>query len=201
MIFSLTSLSFYLTGSINILLAVQFVFNLLFFQTSGITPELIGTMKKNMRIELESENKSITGNEKLYNENGDSLLIKNILNNENKIVFYFNQINCESCVEAEIQHILKMPNLIRNKKLILLSKYNDMKELMLFKRINRIDSLQIFNLKNGKLNLPFEDHNVPIVFVVTKNLKLEYLFVPNKNVHGLSENYYKVISHKLNIKL
>lgn len=48
-----------------------------------------------------------------------------------------------------------------------------------------------------QLNLPVEASNVPFLFVLDNQLKVELLFVPVKEIPELTEEYFNSIKYRL----
>jgi len=68
--------------------------------------------------------------------------------------------------------------------------------LYTFSRTNNVKQ-KIYNLNSSELGIPAERASVPVLFVAYPNRKIKYVFMPDKNIPKLTEQYLKFIQTKL----
>jgi len=111
------------------------------------------------------------------------------------LIFRYSEVNCMACVEKEIVNLRDFID--RNDiKLVVIASYTNDRDLFLFKRVNKIPKYIIYNIKEGALNLPVENINLPYYFILDSNYKANNLFVPDKNFPERSLKYLNSVVKK-----
>lgn len=114
--------------------------------------------------------------------------------NSKKLVFRYTELHCDVCVDKQIEAIKKISKKIGKKNIIILTEYENLKNLIIFKRLNSL-SIPIFNLQN-KFNLPIEELDSPYYFVVDKDFVIKDLFIPIKEIENYTNKYLNIIYKK-----
>ncbi len=124
----------------------------------------------------------------------DSFSIKELIDNENKLVLWFSELSCRSCVDAQYQILVENSDNIKFENIVLLTSSKSTKIISPFKRINEI-SKEVFSTKfdfySGNMTL-----NSPCYFIMGKNLEMIDIFYPEKDNLELTESYFEVIKSK-----
>lgn len=124
----------------------------------------------------------------------DSFSIKELIGNENKLVLWFSELSCRSCVDAQYQILVENSNNINFENIVLLTSSKSTKIISPFKRVNEI-SKEVFSTKfdfySGKMAL-----NSPCYFIMGKNLEMSDIFYPEKDNLELTERYLDAITSK-----
>jgi hypothetical protein len=107
-----------------------------------------------------------------------------------KLIFRFSESSCELCVDSVLVCLRKHSDRIGKKNIIILTSYDDIAYLVLFKKYEEID-FQIYNARN--IDLPIEKLNVPYLFVIDKSLKTNCIFIPEKTIQKRTDLYFQTI--------
>ncbi|MBU1097491.1 MAG: hypothetical protein KKB34_13505 [Bacteroidetes bacterium] len=131
---------------------------------------------------------SINKNVVLITEEGDKVTIGDIINGENKIMLKYNKLNCSVCNDEEIKNIKKEFSKTNTEKIILISKYDELKELVIFKRVNNLH-IPVYNLPEGMFLSPIDKKNYTYYFTTDSSLIIKDCFIPIQNYPELSKYY------------
>ena len=112
-----------------------------------------------------------------------------------KLILRYSELNCDVCVNQEVKNLKNLEKEIGRENIIIIASYNDPKHLNLFRRINQVEA-EIYNIGEGKLNIPLETANAPFLFVLDPSLITKTVFMPSKEIPEMSETYYKLIISK-----
>ncbi|WP_147679231.1 hypothetical protein [Algibacter pacificus] len=112
----------------------------------------------------------------------------------NMLVYRFSKRHCESCVVASLEVLKRHTDSIGVSNILFLGNYGN----------NRIYNRTMFEygLKKMKVynassfNIPAEEIGYPYFFVLNSNLEVLDLFIPNKAVPKITEDYLKIINKK-----
>ena len=110
--------------------------------------------------------------------------------NEKKLVFKYSEVTCQVCVDQVFAKIDTLINAVDQDRLLLMANYENPRDLYTFKRVNNIDQI-IFNLGEEKLGLAAEQSSGPLFFVAYPNGKISHLFLPDKSMPRLTDEYIK----------
>ncbi len=111
-----------------------------------------------------------------------------------KLVFRFTENNCIDCIKAELLHLEKIAPVIGKDNIILLASYTGTNDLKLFRKAYN-PPFSIYNTPLESLaGNQLEDANLPYYFVLNKDLSPHLLFIPEKTLAELTEQYYKMMT-------
>jgi hypothetical protein len=110
-----------------------------------------------------------------------------------KLIFYYSELNCNSCVEIIIKEIENFRDSIGSDNIVYLSDYKRIRDMQIFKRINHISS-EIYNISS--LNIPLEKMHVPLLFVLDNDKRIRSVFIPNKEDIKTIKLYLSTIKMK-----
>ena len=130
-------------------------------------------------------------------EQGNKISVAELLNGSHKIIFRYSELNCNLCIEEEIQILQKYINDIGFDNILFFSTYNSTRDLFLFKRINQLQNYRIYNLKEEQLNIPIDRLNIPYVFLIDSSGNIVMLNIPEETKPEFSEQFYNVIISRL----
>lgn len=133
-------------------------------------------------------------NPKIWNETNKQLHLKEIVS-EPKLIFRISEFNCSSCVDSAIV-VLNNYYSKFNDKLIILASYSNVRDLYVFKRINRIES-PVYNIKEGEIRLPADKGVSPYFFLLDENLKTNLFHRPLKSNKDRTIRYLNLVMKKM----
>lgn len=131
----------------------------------------------------------------IISEEKDTLLLSSLLTHP-KLIYRFSELHCDSCILHEFKNLRKY---ITAKKLklndvIIICYYENVRNLKIFKRINKLQDFQIYNLKNNNLNLlEIEKAQTPYFFMINSQLRISNTFIPIKKDNKRTDNYFKKV--------
>lgn len=132
--------------------------------------------KSIMQYQLFTEQRQIATHSVVFTERNDSMMLANLINRP-VLVLRYNELGCQTCVDALISALLKA-EMLNDSNTLLLTYYRDPSYLRQFKRINRL-SMPIYNMKHTKL--PPDTLNLPYFFVLHKDLTVSNVFIPEES--------------------
>jgi hypothetical protein len=164
---------------------------------------IVNYKKKIKDDELNAYKVSFKANLLSSNIQLDRLMIKDSLNKiirpkeifnagqKQILVYRFSKMHCESCVVASIKIIRKWMDSIGSENIIFLGNYRNNK--IFRKTISEydIENLKFYN--TSQFNMAVEEIGYPYFFMLDKNLKTSNVFVPDKGLPKITEEYLKII--------
>lgn len=134
-------------------------------------------LQHNLKLNWENSGKQIPLNYRVVAENGDTLLLVDLLE-PNTIIFKYSDLNCNSCVDSVFSIINKQR---LNDRLIIISKYKDPRYLSIFKRIHKY-TMPIYN-EIGQLPFTIDALNIPYFFYYQdKNYCTHFFYTIKDNI-------------------
>lgn len=123
-------------------------------------------------------------------ELGNEIIGDEIINNTNKLFFVYSSINCMTCVETVLGYInSKYPRI--GEKLIIISNYNNPRNLMVFKRVNNIKGV-IYNDVSRVVVRQFDKGRMPVLFFSNKDRIDNVLWVDKSQLSEI-DDYFETI--------
>ncbi len=139
-------------------------------------------------------NDKIIRNFPIINEKGETLLLSSLLTS-NKLIYRFSELHCDSCIIKEFENLRKCIATEGLKNIIILCYYQNPRNLNIFKRINRLQDFEIYNLVDNNIGeLELENSGVPYFFVLNKEFKISNTFIPLKEANQRTDDYLKRVS-------
>lgn len=144
------------------------------------------------RIQLlfKLDNQRIDSNTKLFYENGDSILLKEIKFDRYLFVVRFSEFHCLNCITSEMKLVAQKAKL--NKNTIFLATYNYLSDLKVNKRIMGL-SCPVYNIPLGTIDNIIEKNKLPYYFVIDSNYRIKHLFIADPNNPMLTNKYLEFI--------
>ena len=87
-------------------------------------------------------------------------------------------------------------NYPREEKVLILSSYSKYRDLLLFKIVNQMD-MEVYNLKETKLDIPIEGLDISYMFLLDNDFKAKFVFIPEKTMPRLTDNYLYLMKSKM----
>lgn len=109
------------------------------------------------------------------------------------LVLRYTELGCQMCVEEHLVFFKAFIDRLKEDDFLILSTYNNLRDLILFRRLNQID-YDIYNIES--LKLPIEDANTPYLFVLQKDFTVSHLFMLDTDNLKQIEEYYNYIFSK-----
>jgi len=130
--------------------------------------------------------------QKLIKENGDSIVLSNLVGEKPKLIFRYSELNCNVCVDAQLALIKTFIEKYGEENLIMISSYKFRKTVYQFKILNNIRN-EIFNV--DFLNQSIDNLNTPYYFILDNTYIPKMMFIPEKAFPEDTEEYFKKIQN------
>ena len=119
---------------------------------------------------------------------GKSSKLSSLFGKDHKLVFKYSTKNCSSCIEAELDNVTKIAGKIGHDRCIILTEGKGLRQVAAFVK-ERDLKIPVYMIPEGEVDI-LQRENMPFVCVMNKDLRTELLFIPMKELHGFSEQYY-----------
>lgn len=161
------------------------------------TSSMVKMLKINEQLQFQNKNKQFLKNILLTTGDNNKIMLSSILKSDKpKLVFFYSQLNCQVCVDTEIEKLKMFSKIIGIDNIVIICSYENRKDFLIFKKINNLN-LKIYNLGlKNTLGLPLEKYNIPFLFMANSKFRAQDIFVPFKGFPSISDMYYKFILDK-----
>lgn len=130
----------------------------------------------------------------------DTLTLQQLVGTTPKLVLRFSELNCMTCVNDIVAKIKKASQIIGKKNVIVAATYHSIRDLYLFKRINGL-KMPVYKLPTSGFGLPIGGADIPFLFVIDPQFQTKLLFVPDKTLPKMSNQYCSIVESRVfNIK-
>ncbi|ACU06324.1 hypothetical protein Phep_4133 [Pedobacter heparinus DSM 2366] len=146
------------------------------------------------RLVLRYANTKVPSNAILVDSNGKESEFRDLFGSGKRIVFYFSERNCDVCVKSELRKLKNMiaRDIMIERSLLVISKYNLERSLKAFKISNKFD-FEIYNVRDdGLLN----DVGSPFYFIIDKEYLYKEMLFPFKDLPNITEMYINEMKKK-----
>ena len=126
----------------------------------------------------------------LYNTDGQIQELGKLVCQGPKLIFKYSKLNCDVCVDEQIILLKEFTEIIGSENVIIISDYDNPRELTQFVRMNQLDN-EVLNLHDQEI-IPF-DKSLPYYFILSRHLTLQQLFIPLSGSRYLTKNYFNLI--------
>lgn len=153
--------------------------------------DLIKKQSDDMIIQLKSENISFDRAQNVTDENGNEIRIGDIIEkNSSTLVVRLSKLNCQTCNASHIKALKEILSENDFEKVIFLLKYDEMKEMYQFKKVNRIrHSVYKFNDDIT----PVDKLSIPYFFCLTKEGVVNKVFIPQEFNESTTKSYLREV--------
>ncbi len=129
---------------------------------------------------------------KVCNEQGDTVRLSEVIG-RGKYVFYIPQTGCTSCLDSELDIILKHLSLTTDFSFFFLADFHNSKELKVFKESFQITQ-EIYRIIDKDIGIPYSKEGKPFVFFLNDNMRTSNFYNPDRSKPNISDEYYKIIT-------
>lgn len=149
-------------------------------------------------LKLKAESVELNLNSKLTSIKGDTIFLNSLIGKNDKLFFKFSENSCTPCVEMELSFLEQNANEIGINNIIIIASYKNLRHLKLLKQKVKQD-IAIYSI-NESIGFPGEFDNIPFLFVINSSKQLKFIFIPEKSLPNLSEQYYNILKASVNSK-
>jgi len=142
--------------------------------------------------ELRSENAEIPEKTKVINENGDTILLFDLMKVKGTLLVYrFNETHCDACIEQHISIIKELSKQLVIDKFVFLCAYSNVKKIKIARSAQRTE-FEFYNLVD-EIPLPLEETSNPYFFILEKDLRCHSFFAAIKENPALTIGCVKTL--------
>lgn len=136
-------------------------------------------MFKNMLFQYQDEGILLDDLKLVPYDSSDPFSISSLVDNDTKLFFRFKETNCIICVNKFMEVLKNIPDSFPIEHLVILCGYENFHEYRVFVTKNNM-KMKVFNIDELP-NLIVEEINEPYFFVLNKNLRIQNIYIPDKN--------------------
>ena len=130
-------------------------------------------------------------NLELVDENGNKgKLSHNLVVNTNKLVFFFSDKNCITCIDSALYHLNNWSDSIGMDNIIVIVSYENSYRLNVLRKLKKIQ-FPIYNVYKQNMDRYDLERDFPFFFVLTIDLSLQNLFIADKSLSEITDNYFR----------
>lgn len=150
--------------------------------------------KINRSNEIIFNGKMLNKNGIVIDEEGNEKLLSEIIDG-NKLVLRYSDLNCNTCIDEQINNLNSNTQQIGIENIILLTTYESYVHMQRFRKVNKI-KFPIYNLGN-ELNKDIEDLGLPYYFILNKdNFRINNMYIAMKEIPKLTSIYLEHIKQE-----
>jgi hypothetical protein len=148
---------------------------------------IVEIIKSKISLELLCSNQKIE-NIKLVSTDNREYLFNKLIGESPKLVFFFSMLNCNSCIERELERIRQIEKQIGKDNIIILAADFEDYALSAYAGFKRLDCLK-FKTTATNIGFQMEENNILFYFVVNRDLIATNIFVPIVEFPEITEFY------------
>lgn len=121
--------------------------------------------------------------------------LADLIGQDHKLVMRYSELHCDVCVDETMKQLKRFTEEIGQDQVLLISSYANPRDMYTFKRLNQIQ-LPLYNLGEQKLDLRAEEADVPYLFVIGPDQKVDLVFLAYKEAPELLSRYLNIVKGK-----
>lgn len=129
-------------------------------------------------------------NSLLFYEKDSSAYLKDIINLENTIVFWFDQSSCSYCIKMARRMIALYEG---EKSIIGLCSFNTKKDFLIFKHYENFE-FPLYHIEYKDIGRSGTDINEPFIALIDKQLNCSRFIIPDYKTEELLRQYFSLIA-------
>lgn len=153
----------------------------------------------NIHMQYLTEDNKLDTAIKVEDINGKKYSIPKIIKNNPKLIIRYKRIGCTSCADEafshEIKNFEKLIDYFGERNVIILTSFNNFRELYVFKEINKI-KCDVFNTSPLTKLLPLEENNIVYYFISDSSLTARLVYIPSLKFEYHVIDYFKIVKEK-----
>jgi hypothetical protein len=121
----------------------------------------------------------------------NKLPLLSLLKSSNLLIYRYSDIHCNTCVETELESLQKYFD-SKLGQIIILASYDNEKDFMLFKKLNKI-KIPIYRIAHNAIDWTPEKLDMPYYFVLHSNGRVSNFYISNREYIDITNNYLKCV--------
>lgn len=164
-------------------------------ERSKTVSDKLNNLQNKYFLEIHDNSHHINPDMRISNISEDTLLLKDIISENPKLIFYFSGLTCESCVEAELLRLKEKVKDIDSENIILLASYENIRSLFLLCKANGVN-YPSYIINEDSFGLNADKQQLPYYFIMMDDLWMKDLFVIDQNAPDITDKYLEIIVSK-----
>lgn len=132
--------------------------------------------------------------ELLHWDSETKIRLTELLTTQSHFFFYISEGGCTSCLSSYLKELSSFTQQYGNRKITILAHFTDKKNLKYLLGDN-LNILDIYTMHNPLKLFP-KDNSYPVLFLLSKDLRIENAFIADKSNFNLGVSYLKVIEYR-----
>lgn len=124
---------------------------------------------------------------------GDSMQFSQLLNDSEKIVFFFSEYSCSSCYLLFMEKIIEMYEELKD-KIVIIAGFESKRDFKIYME-NKDIPFAIYRTKTN-FNIFPEYNDYPLIFLTNRNLTIDNLMIIDQSNEEYIDDYLMVINKK-----
>lgn len=112
-----------------------------------------------------------------------------------KLVFFFSYLHCETCISSALTEIESMSNDIKSENLIIIGEFANKRAMQAYLANHSLKLPIYFKKDSVKLGI-LDDENMPFLCMMRKDLKINHILIPIKEVPNQLMTYLKIMKDR-----
>ncbi len=162
-------------------------------QKQDINTTRIDNLQLRFKLSFLNEEEKLATDLTVKNEEGKLLKLSELVKEGKKLVLRISNTHCSACLHNLSPFVAEFIKSVGENNVIYLSDYENTRILRLLKSNYKINN-EVYSIK--QLNLPIEASNIPFLFVLDEQMKVQLLFAPIKEMSKLTEDYFNAIKYR-----
>lgn len=160
-------------------------------QKEGSEAFMLSILKEDMRTCYMSDGETVDGSSLLLDEHKEKVFLSDIIKGKT-LVMRLSQQNCQACIMAMMPIVQKLDQ----ERVVFLVDYTNRRYFEEFKKTCNA-SHRVF--KTESLSIPLDSLNIPYFFLLDKDLKMDYTFIPHKEMIDQTGKYLEIVKRKITL--
>lgn len=170
--------------------------NLLLQERDSLMRINLGIIETKEWMQYESTGLKLSSELMIEDENGIRFKISDLCDNNAKLICYFSDQNCDACLKHVMVYLKDFTHSVGENNLLLLTSFQKKRDVVLLKRNYNIKN-KLYKVTKGSIGIPLEHNNTPFIFIVDNDYCVKNLFIPEKKLPQLTENYFYLMKQKM----
>ena len=135
----------------------------------------------------------------VHDESGKSFELLDLLGSDYKIVVYFSQKHCDSCIKRIVESLNSLMNKVSLNKILVIGEFENKRNFHAFKKGHDFNfPMYLINEQNNP-NSVLIDENLPFICILNNEMTIKDLFIPIKELPDYMMEYYRTIIEKYHL--
>lgn len=144
------------------------------------------------RYMITSNNKFEVDNISILNEKEEKLKIKSLLVNRDLLIYRFSYLNCDICIENELNNISKIVKDNPSFPIIILAKFKRISDFHIFIKANKSRIKCPIYMYEGDFNITYDKSMYhPYYFSLDTTLVGKNIFIPEKGLNKFTHKFFQ----------